>query len=415
VCKGRDIPAFLVVGGAVTTEVYDCARGEPDERGVLVGLSGGVDSAVAALLLREQGYRVSAVTLRLWSDPGSSDRRTGRSVQDVARAAQVAERLDIAHAVVDAGDVFSSGVVSYFVDQYAQGRTPNPCVKCNARIRFGLLLEIARKSGLSRIATGHYARLIGSPGALARAVDRGKDQSYVLAEVLPGLLSHCLFPLGSLTKAVVRRLAAGAGLENEVAAESQEICFISDDDHRRFLRQRLGELPGAIVDLSGRQLGRHSGTYNFTIGQRKGLGISADRPLYVVALSAERREVVVGPPEGTAAGGVVLEDVVCHRPQPSRSLLMQWRSTGGSVRARVSGSTAEGGGQVQVDTLPPAVGDEPASARHEAVAVILEEPAMGVSPGQTAVLYDRDLVVMAGTIRSTRPWSETMREGCVKG
>lgn len=410
-CKGRDIPAFLVVGGAVTTEVYDCARGEPDERGVLVGLSGGVDSAVAALLLREQGYRVSAVTLRLWSDPGSSDRRTGRSVQDVARAAQVAERLDIAHAVVDAGDVFSSGVVSYFVDQYAQGRTPNPCVKCNARIRFGLLLEIARKSGLSRIATGHYARLIGSPGALARGVDRGKDQSYVLAEVPPGLLSHCLFPLGSLTKAEVRRLAAGAGLENEVAAESQEICFISDDDHRRFLRQRLGELPGAIVDLSGRQLGRHSGTYNFTIGQRKGLGISADRPLYVVALSAERREVVVGPPEGTAAGGVVLEDVVCHRPQPSRSLLMQWRSTGGSVRARVSGSTAEGGGQVQADTLPPAVEDEPASARHEAVAVILEEPAMGVSPGQTAVLYDRDLVVMAGTIRSTRPWSETMREG----
>jgi len=399
----------------VTTEVYDCARGEPDERGVLVGLSGGVDSAVAALLLREQGYRVSAVTLRLWSDPGSSDRRTGRSVQDVARAAQVAERLDIAHAVVDAGDVFSSGVVSYFVDQYAQGRTPNPCVKCNARIRFGLLLEIARKSGLSRIATGHYARLIGSPGALARGVDRGKDQSYVLAEVPPGLLSHCLFPLGSLTKAEVRRLAAGAGLENEVAAESQEICFISDDDHRRFLRQRLGELPGAIVDLSGRQLGRHSGTYNFTIGQRKGLGISADRPLYVVALSAERREVVVGPPEGTAAGGVVLEDVVCHRPQPSRSLLMQWRSTGGSVRARVSGSTAEGGGQVQADTLPPAVEDEPASARHEAVAVILEEPAMGVSPGQTAVLYDRDLVVMAGTIRSTRPWSETMREGCVKG
>lgn len=399
----------------MTTEVYDCARGEPDERGVLVGLSGGVDSAVAALLLREQGYRVSAVTLRLWSDPGSSDRRTGRSVQDVARAAQVAERLDIAHAVVDAGDVFSSGVVSYFVDQYAQGRTPNPCVKCNARIRFGLLLEIARKSGLSRIATGHYARLIGSPGALARGVDRGKDQSYVLAEVPPGLLSHCLFPLGSLTKAVVRRLAAGAGLENEVAAESQEICFISDDDHRRFLRQRLGELPGAIVDLSGRQLGRHSGTYNFTIGQRKGLGISADRPLYVVALSAERREVVVGPPEGTAAGGVVLEDVVCHRPQPSRSLLMQWRSTGGSVRARVAGSTAQGGGQVQVDTLPPAVEDEPASARHEAVAVILEEPAMGVSPGQTAVLYDRDLVVMAGTIRSTRPWSETMREGCVKG
>lgn len=399
----------------MTTEVYDCARGEPDERGVLVGLSGGVDSAVAALLLREQGYRVSAVTLRLWSDPGSSDRRTGRSVQDVARAAQVAERLDIAHAVVDAGDVFSSGVVSYFVDQYAQGRTPNPCVKCNARIRFGLLLEIARKSGLSRIATGHYARLIGSPGALARGVDRGKDQSYVLAEVPPGLLSHCLFPLGSLTKAEVRRLAAGAGLENEVAAESQEICFISDDDHRRFLRQRLGELPGAIVDLSGRQLGRHSGTYNFTIGQRKGLGISADRPLYVVALSAERREVVVGPPEGTAAGGVVLEDVVCHRPQPSRSLLMQWRSTGGSVRARVSGSTAEGGGQVQADTLPPAVEDEPASARHEAVAVILEEPAMGVSPGQTAVLYDRDLVVMAGTIRSTRPWSETMREGCVKG
>jgi tRNA-specific 2-thiouridylase len=353
-----------------------------DERGVLVGLSGGVDSAVAALLLKEQGYRVVGVTLRLWSDSASQDRRTGCSAEALDRAKRVADQVGIPHRVVDAEEAFYRGVVQYFVKEYERGRTPNPCVKCNSRVRFGLLLQIARELGLARMATGHYARLIGEPPGLARGADRGKDQSYVLAEVAPEVLRRCLFPLGPMTKAEVRALAARAGLESHSAPESQEICFIPDDDHRRFLRERLGERPGAIVDGEGRKVGRHSGTYNFTIGQRKGLGIAAEEALYVVRLSAERQEVVVGPGADLAAGRINLDEGICHRTGPAQHPTVQWRSTGGAVRARV---TAPG-------------------------TVVLEEPAVGVSPGQTAVLYEGEMVLMAATIRSSEPWTGVQQE-----
>jgi tRNA-uridine 2-sulfurtransferase len=358
--------------------MLDRDRQDIDEQGVLVGMSGGVDSAVAALILRQQGYRVVGVTLRLWSDPSSVDERACCSAEAVDRAKGVAHSLGIPHLLFDARDSFGEQVVRYFVDEYECGRTPNPCMKCNSRLRFALLLDIAHRLGLARVATGHYARLLGEPLGLARATSADKDQSYVLAEVAPEVLRQVVFPLGGMTKPEVRAMAAQAGLECHAAPESQEICFVADDNHRRFLRERLGARPGAIVDLSGRQIGRHTGTYNFTIGQRKGLGIAAEEPLYVVSLVAERQQVVVGSASDIAVGQIAIGGVVRHRPATGVALTVQWRSTGGALPARLVDEST----------------------------VVLEEPATGVSPGQTAVVYEGEAVVLAGTIRSTEAWGE---------
>lgn len=359
-----------------------------DEGGVLVGMSGGVDSAVAALLLKSEGHRVVGVTLRLWSDPSSRDERSCCSPEAIHRARQTAHGLGIPHLTVDASEAFYQDVVRYFVERYGEGMTPNPCAKCNARVRFGLLLEIAGRLKLSRIGTGHYARMGGSPPGLMRGVDRLKDQSYVLAEVSPELLRRAVFPLGSLTKTEVRARASEAGLAVGTVPESQEICFVTDDDHKRFLREHLGERSGVIVDGEGRPIGRHSGTYNFTIGQRKGLGIASQAPLYVVGLDAERAVVVAGRAEDCEVGEVVVGDVVRHRPGTTLSGSVQLRSSGAAVPAHVT----EERSIVEVPRVVP-----PGTQ----VSIILEEPAFGVAPGQTAVMYEGDAVILAGTIRST--------------
>lgn len=353
--------------------------GHPGPRvsgGVLVGMSGGVDSSVAALLLKRAGYRVVGVTLHLWSDPFASGERTCCSPEAVQRAKSAANQLGIPHLTVDAREVFSDRVVSYFVQEYGAGRTPNPCAKCNARVRFQFMLELARRLGLERLATGHYARLLGDPPGLARGLDAGKDQSYVLAEVAPELLRDVLFPLGELEKPGVRALAAGAGLAGHSAAESQEICFIPDNDHVRFLAERLGERPGAIINDSGRPLGSHLGTYRFTIGQRKGLGLGQPHPLYVVGVNAVTGEVRVGERRELAVGTVHIEDVVGHRPFGGTPVKAQLRSSGVVVSAHLQGDRT----------------------------IVLEEPAYGVAPGQTAVLYEGENVVLAGTIADTEPW-----------
>ncbi|OFW57192.1 MAG: tRNA 2-thiouridine(34) synthase MnmA [Actinobacteria bacterium RBG_16_64_13] len=345
--------------------------------GVLVGMSGGVDSSVAAMLLKEQGHRVVGVTLKLWNDPLANGDRICCSTEAVHRAKRVAHQLLIPHLTVDATEMFGARVVQYFVDEYAGGRTPNPCSKCNARVRFAFMLEIARKLGLDKVATGHYARLVGEPAGLARGLDRTKDQSYVLAEVAPELLSQVVFPLGELTKVEVRALAAQAGLEGSGAAESQEICFIPADDYQRFLRDRLGDRPGAIIDQAGGPLGRHAGTYNFTIGQRKGLRIAGKTATYVVGLNAGRQEVVVGGAADLAIGGLCIRDVVLHRHDSGGRTSVQVRSAGGAVPGRMVGGET----------------------------IVLEEPATGVAPGQTAVVYEGDSVIAAGTIVSTKGWS----------
>ena len=208
---------------------------------------------------------------------------------------------------------------------------------------------------------------------LARGVDSGKDQSYVLAEVSPETLRQCIFPLGTITKPEVRALAAQAGLAQRISPESQEICFVPDDDYRSFLRERIGERPGAIVDMAGKQLGRHVGTYNFTIGQRKGLGIGFHEPLQVVALDAEEALVIVGAPDAGKVRIVGLCDVTIHQTAPRGPVNVQLRSQGRPLAARLEGERR----------------------------VVLEQPEGGVAPGQTAVVYDGDRVVLAGTITQT--------------
>jgi tRNA-specific 2-thiouridylase len=263
--------------------------------------------------------------------------------------------------------------VEYFVAEYGRGSTPNPCAKCNSRLRFGLLLSVAHRLGLELVATGHYARLLGEPAVLSRGVDPVKDQSYVLAEVSPETLRQCIFPLGAMTKPEVRAVAEQAVLAERISPESQEICFVPDDDYRFFLRQRMGERPGDIVDMTGKPLGRHTGTYNFTIGQRKGLGIGFHSALQVVALDADRALVIVGPPEAGGVGALELTDVTVHQSVPVGSVTVQLRSQGRPLPARVEGERR----------------------------VVLERPEGGVAPGQTAVVYDGDRVVLAGTIAAT--------------
>ena len=352
-----------------------------DGQGVAVGMSGGVDSAVAAMLLRDQGHRVVGITLRLWSDPEVTDPRACCSPETAERAKSVAHSLGIPHIVVDAVEPFREHVVDYFVSEYARGRTPNPCAKCNSRLRFGLLVHLARRLGLAWVSTGHYARLTGESRSLARGIDPRKDQSYVLAEVSPSILEKCIFPLGGMTKDEVRALAAKADIAGRVSAESQEICFIPNDDYRAFLKARLGERPGAIVDRSGRAVGEHSGTYNFTVGQRKGLGVAARDPVRVIAIDAGRAEVVVGVEIAGAIGSVGLADVTVHRKDIAGGTSAQLRSQGGATPAHMI----------------------------DAHSLVLDEPVAGVALGQTAVLYHGDEVVLAGTIISTTPWADDGR------
>jgi tRNA-uridine 2-sulfurtransferase len=372
------------LGAALSSATLDVAADLENRYrgGVLVGMSGGVDSAVAALLLRDQGYPVVGVTLTLWSDPQGGDERSCCSPANVGRARRVAHALGVPHFALDASGAFYRDVVDYFVTEYASGRTPNPCAKCNSRVRLGLLLETACRLGLSNVATGHYARLTGTPPRLTRGADRSKDQSYVLAEVSPAILEHLIFPLGEMRKPEVRALAARAGLEGHSAPESQEICFVADDDHHRFLRERLGDLPGDIVDGEGSVLGQHRGTYNFTVGQRRGLHVAVGDPRYVVAIDAARRLVQVGTALECGVTGLEVEGLVWHRRPGGEPGALQVRSAGAAI---------------------------PVASMHDAagaLTIALEHPAIGVAPGQTAVLYEADQVVVAGTIASTHSGPE---------
>ena len=342
---------------------------------VVLGLSGGVDSSVAAWLLREQGYRVIGVTLAL-AEPGSNEQANSCcSPTLMSKAKAIADHLGMPHYAVDEIQEFRGRVVDYFVSEYAAGRTPNPCAKCNARVRFDALWDVAKRLGADAVATGHYARLTGEPRRLSRAVDLQKDQSYVLGEVDAALLERCVFPLGGLTKGQVRAMAADIGLADMVSEESQEICFVPDDDYRAFLKERLGERPGAVVDDQGNILGRHTGTYNYTIGQRKGLGYAGGGPLYVARVDAERAEVVATRKEAGETGIIHFALSVTHREPPTGVVSVQFRSMGGAVFGRLAG----------LGTL------------------ILDMPARGVAPGQTVVVYDGDDVVLGGTIMTVEP------------
>lgn len=265
-------------------------------------MSGGVDSSVAAALLKEQGHDVTGMMLRLWSEPGKEDSNRCCTPDAMAQARRVAARLDIPFYAIDARQIFQQTVVTAFLDGYARAETPNPCLVCNRHIRWEFLLQKALDLGADFMATGHYARKRARPDGgydLLRGIDPAKDQSYVLHVLNQEKLARALFPVGDYPKAEIRRLAEQAGLSVAKRPDSQDLCFLAGEDYRGFLQRHAPQtlLPGEIINRAGQSLGRHNGLPNYTIGQRKGLGIASPVPLYVLEKNASTNQLIVGPLE----------------------------------------------------------------------------------------------------------------------
>lgn len=344
---------------------------------VVVGMSGGADSAAAAWMLDEKGYRVVGVTLRLYCSARSiGSRRPCCSDASLGRARRLCAKLGLHHHVVDVEDEFRATVVKNFIEEYRAGRTPNPCIVCNEKIKFPALLRIADRLGCERIATGHYARFVrGNEGAvfLAAASDGAKDQSYFLYRVPVNALGRTLFPLGEMPKESVKGIVSRLGIGSRDQRSSQDICFIPAGNLRGFLIEHLGRSPGEVVDGDGRVLGRHDGTHLYTKGQRKGFGIAGGAPLYVARIDRERNRVVLGPREEGFSDGALC-----------RSLRLRSRTLQGALGARVRYRRP----------LAEVLGVERSGG---CCTVVFREPQWAVTPGQSLVLY-RDGVVLGGGI-----------------
>jgi tRNA-specific 2-thiouridylase len=347
-------------------------RARASETRVAVAMSGGVDSAVAFL---RAGPDAIGVTLRLWLDPEGPDaERACCSPEAVVAARETCHALGLPHVTLDLREAFRRAVVTPFVRGYERGDTPNPCIRCNGGFRFAELLAFARRAGAARLATGHYARIVEHRGRrlLARGADPAKDQSYMLATLAPSHLDRIEFPLGESTKDETRAQAERAGLAVARRAESQEACFLAGDDYRAFLgRHGLEPAPGAVVDEDGRELGRHSGHWGFTPGQRRGLGVSAPEPLYALRTEPETNVVVVGPRAALARREVSVDGRL-HLPVRRGAVKLRYRS--------------------------PAIGAE-VEETGRGFRLRLDLPAYGVAPGQAAVVYEDDVVVGAGLVR----------------
>jgi tRNA-specific 2-thiouridylase len=281
---------------------------------VVVAMSGGVDSSVAAALLKQQGYEVVGMMMRLWSEPGKEESNRCCTPDSMAQARRVAAKLDIPFYVVDAKDVFRKTVVEYFLEGYAAGGTPNPCLVCNRSIRWEFLLNHALALGADFMATGHYVRRQEAKDGrikLLRAVDPLKDQSYVLHVLTQEKLRHALFPIGDYPKTEIRKIAESFGLPTASRPDSQDLCFLAGDDYRNFLQRNAAEMlkPGEIVTRDGRVVGRHNGLPNYTIGQRKGLGLASPVPLYVLGKNAVDNTVVVGTADELGSSELTARDV----------------------------------------------------------------------------------------------------------
>jgi tRNA-specific 2-thiouridylase len=347
---------------------------------VLAAMSGGVDSAVAAARAVEAGHDVTGVHLALSANPQSY--RTGArgccTVEDSRDARRAADVIGIPFYVWDMAEEFDRDVVQDFVAEYAAGRTPNPCLRCNEKIKFQAVLERALALGFDAVCTGHHVRL--DNGRLRRSVDAAKDQSYVLAVLTREQIAHSMFPLGDCTKAEVRAEAARRGLAVAEKPDSHDICFIADGDTSGFLERRLGSAPGPIVDETGQVVGEHNGAHAFTVGQRRGLNLSgAPNRRYVLSIEPVSNTVTVGPREALAVDRIVGERPVwsgCEPPGEWTPFTVQLRAHGEvySCRAR------EHDGQVEI---------------------LLDTPATGVARGQAAVLYDGDVVMGSATIAAT--------------
>ena len=350
----------------------------------LVAMSGGVDSSVAAALMLEAGYEVVGVTLKQWEGPDGALPTAGCcTVGDAEDARRVAAELDVPYYVLDYVEEFREAVVDPFGAAYLAGRTPNPCVECNRTVRFKALLERTEALGCDVLVTGHHARLRSDEAGhhLLRAVDRGKDQSYVLYMLGQSELSRIRFPVGEMTKAEVRDRAAALGLRTAAKPDSQDLCFVGRGDYRHFLAENFPETarPGPIVDRSGDVVGEHAGTAGFTIGQRRGLGVAAGEPRYVVDIEPASATVVIGRREDLLVDGCDLGDVtfVAGRPPRDAEVTVKVRYRSRRVPA-VLVQPERGGWRLR-----------------------FVEPQGSVAPGQAAVLYRGDEVLGGGTIMAT--------------
>ncbi|HVC87154.1 MAG TPA: tRNA 2-thiouridine(34) synthase MnmA [Gaiellaceae bacterium] len=377
--RGMTLLEACAVGGetlpadALANALAPAVRAPLDPARVAVAMSGGVDSAVTLL---KAGPAAVGVTLRLWLDPDGPDaERACCSPSAVIAAREQCHGRGLPHVTLDLREVFRRAVVAPFVRGYARGETPNPCIRCNGGFRFAELLAFARRVGAPVLATGHYARVVERDGQLllARAVDDQKDQSYMLARLDPRHLSRIRFPLGAQTKTQTRTEADAAGLAAARRAESQEACFLAGDDYREFLgRHGLPSSPGTLVDEAGVVVGKHDGYWQFTPGQRRGLGVAAPEPLYALSTDVRTNTVVVGPRAALARTRISARGRL-FAPAARVTAKLRYRSPG--VAATVE--RTPGGFTLHLD-----------------------EPAYGVARGQAAVLYDGDAVVGSGLVTS---------------
>jgi tRNA-uridine 2-sulfurtransferase len=367
-----------LAGAAASSE-----RLAPQREGrVLVAMSGGVDSAVAALLERERGADVLGVTLKLWADPETDGAKACCSPEAVLGARALAHSLGIPHLTLDLEADFRRRVVAPFLEGYGAGGTPNPCIVCNGEVRIAAMIDLAERLGADKLVTGHYARIVddGAGPLLAAAADRQKDQSYMLAALPPTLLERLGFPLTDLSKPEVREIAAHHRLSVADRPESQDLCFLAGQGKSRFLRRHAGldEREGAVLDRSGQAIGRHRGHHNFTVGQRRGIGVSAPEPLYVLATDAAANTVTVGPRAALATRRVRIRDTVLHRD----GALVD------AVRLRYRAKPI------------PASLEETGIGHHAELDIVLGEAFDAVSPGQAAVLLGGEAIIGHGTIAS---------------
>lgn len=352
---------------------------------VMVGMSGGVDSSVAAALLKKEGYEVIGVTLQIWPDdlPGPHPEGGCCSLSAVEDARMVAFQLDIPYYVLNFQDIFEKNVIDYFVEEYTKGRTPNPCIACNRYVKFDAMLKKAVSMGIDYIATGHYAKVEYDSSAgrylLKKSVTDKKDQTYVLYNMKQYQLERTLFPIGNYNKETVRKIAEELGFVVADKPDSQEICFVTDNDYAGFISSKLNKPaePGYFVDTEGNILGKHKGIYNYTVGQRKGLGLSFGKPMYVVKIDAKNNTVVLGESGKEYSEGLIASDL--------NWIAFEKLESPRKAMAKIRYSAKE------CEALLVPMGDDK-------VKVEFSYPQRAVTPGQSVVFYDGDVVLGGGTI-----------------